>query len=417
MIRTELLAAFLALAMTCLSDTANAATAVEVNEVGATLFSTGHIVEASKKFREALALDPVFEPARRNLAVALAMRGQEEFMAGKLDDARGHLEEAAGINPEEPRIQYLLAMIYYRRGDLYEARRRVDLVLDKSPTSVPARSLSGDIFYQDGSLSRALREWEDALEIATAGEQHLLQMKIERAKREYNAESGLGSDVSSHFTIQFDGTVPRDLARAALRHLEAAYDRLWNEFGRAPRSDIPVIISSRGLFEEITRSPAVVSGTYDGKIRVPVGGLATDADAERLKPILAHELTHAFIHANVPTRLPLWFEEGLAEYFEGVDADAARRFLGGHGSAFASLDEVSAALRLQSAGSGGDGRFVAAYAAAFLAVDEMVRMDGFWLPRRILESMAEGRPFTEALRDAAGMDLPEFEERWRGRQR
>jgi hypothetical protein len=46
-----------------------------------------------------------------------------------------------------------------------------------------------------------------------------------------------------------------------------------------------------------------------------------------------------------------------------------------------------------------------------------VRMDGFWLPRRILELLAAGQTFPEAFHAAAGIDLPEFEERWGRAQR
>jgi hypothetical protein len=71
-------------------------------------------------------------------------------------------------------------------------------------------------------------------------------------------------------------------------------------------------------------------------------------------------------------------------------------------SPFSSLDEVSAALR-------GGPRVAEAYAAALLAVAEMLRLDGYWLPRRTLELAASGRPFSVAFRDASGLELPEFE--------
>jgi hypothetical protein len=225
-----------------------------------------------------------------------------------------------------------------------------------------------------------------------------------------SAEGGFGRDVSRHFTIQYDGPVPREVARTALFLLERAYDRLWHDFGRSPQHDVPVILYTRGLFDEITRSPGWVGGTYDGKIRVPVGGLQTEGDAQRLAPVLAHELAHAFIRANVPGRLPLWFEEGLAGHFEGTLPEAALHTLRAAGGGFASLEDVSVALR-------GGPRVEAAYAAAALAVNEMVRLDGFWLPSRTLDLMATGRSFPEAFHDAAGMELAEFEELWVRAQR
>jgi tetratricopeptide (TPR) repeat protein len=329
--------------------------------------------------------------------------------SGNFDDARPHLERAADLAPAEPRFHLLLGVLHFRRGDLYESRRRIDRALELAPQLAEAREISGDLHYQDGSLERARAEWEKAL--ADGGvQQQSLRAKIDRAGRELGAEGGFGRDVSRHFTIQYDGPVPREVARTALRFLEASYDRLWRDFGKSPQHDVPVILYTRGLFNEITRSPGWVAGTYDGKIRVPVGGLQTESDAQRLAPILAHELTHAFIRANVPGQLPLWFEEGLAGHFGGTTLEAALQTLRVAGGGFASLEDVSAALR---AGE----RVEAAYAAAALAVAEMVRLDGFWLPARTLDLMASGRSFSEAFHDAAGMDVREFEERWVRAQR
>jgi Tfp pilus assembly protein PilF len=396
--RILLLAGIMAAGCAVAPARASSPEALAAAESGGELFRAGNIPEAIRKFDEAVALDAGFDQARRNLAIALATRGQEQLRSGNFDDARAHLERAVGIAPAE--ASYHL---------LFEARQEIDRALELAPGLAEAREISGDLHYQEGSLEKARAEWELAL--AAAGSRgHPLRAKLDRVDREALADAGFGRDVSRHFTIQYDGPVPGAVARTALRLLEEAYDRLWRAFGRPPQHDVPVILYTRGLFAEITRSPGWVGGTYDGKIRVPVGGLETADDAERLGPILAHELTHAFIRANVPGRLPLWFEEGLAGHFQGTTPGAALHVLRADGGAFGSLDEVSAALR-------GGPRVGGAYAAAALAVAEMVRLDGFWLPRRILEMVAAGRPFPEAFRDAAGIEVPEFEQRWLQAQR
>jgi tetratricopeptide (TPR) repeat protein len=380
------------------------ATAREANDEGTSLFMAGQVREAARKFEEALAHDPDSRGIQRNLGLALAAIGREELQAGRLDEARERLERAAGLAPGEAPIHLLLATLFFRRGDLYEARQHVDRALEIAPALAEARELSGDLQYQEGALERARREWESAL--ADAGPRaHALRAKLDRLDREEPAEAGFRRDVSRHFTLQFDGPVPKDVARTALRLLEDAYNRLWREFGRPPQHDIPVILYSRELFSAVTRSPGWVAGSYDGKIRVPVGGLAGSADAEQLAPILSHELTHAFVRANVPGSLPLWFEEGLAGHFQGVTVEDALRTLRERDSGFTRLADVNAALR-------GGPLVAGAYAAAALAVAEMVRMNGFWLPRRTLESVAAGVPFPAAFREAAGIDLGEFEERW-----
>lgn len=407
-VRVALLALIAAAGLAVVPARAASPAAAAANEAGGALLRAGAVLEAIAQFDTALALDPGFEPARRNLATALAVRAQEALHAGLFDEARSLLERAVALAPSEARAHLLLGVVHFRRGEHFEARRVVDRALELTPAFAEAREISGDLYYQEGSLERARAEWELAL--AGAGSRNAaLRAKLDRAGREISAEAGFGRDVSRHFTIQYDGPVPREVARTALLLLEEAYDRLWRAFGRSPQHDLLVILYTRGLFEEITRSPGWVAATYDGKIRVPVGGLRTESDARRLAPVLAHELTHAFIRANVPGRLPLWFEEGLAGHFGAHPSDAAprtRRVGGG----FASLEEVDAALR-------GGPRVEAAYAAAALAVAELVRMDGLWLPSRILDKMAAGRSFSEALHDLSGLDLAEFEKRWVEAQR
>jgi len=123
-----------------------------------------------------------------------------------------------------------------------------------------------------------------------------------------------------------------------------------------------------------------------------------------------HELTHAFIRANAPGRLPLWFEEGLAQYFQGVTLESARRELIAGRRTFSSLDAVDGELR-------GGPHVAAAYAAAAIAVAELVRMDGLWLPRRILEYLTSAARSPRPSTLAAGLDLAEFESRWSQLQR
>jgi hypothetical protein len=54
--------------------------------------------------------------------------------------------------------------------------------------------------------------------------------------------------------------------------------------------------------------------------------------SKRIKQDLRHELTHAILH-SVIKEVPIWLDEGLAEYFElrpemeGVNADHVRRLL------------------------------------------------------------------------------------------
>ncbi|MDO9079541.1 MAG: peptidase MA family metallohydrolase, partial [Desulfuromonadales bacterium] len=54
---------------------------------------------------------------------------------------------------------------------------------------------------------------------------------------------------------------------------------------------------------------------YDGKIRIPVGGLT--GMNENLRRILYHEYAHVLIRALARNHVPLWLNEGLAQWAAG----------------------------------------------------------------------------------------------------
>jgi len=378
------------------------------NREGVELFRAGRLEEAVEKFEDALREDPASAEARRNLGQTLAALGQRKLQEGDLGSAAEYLEEAVGRQPEEAAFHLLLAFALFRRGDLYGARRAVDEALYLEEEDPQARELLGDIYYQEGYLTRAIPEWEVALEKHEGARASQLKKKISRAGKESIAESGFGRDISLHFTLQHDGPVSRETTRVVLDNLEKAYDQIGGELGVYPPGDIPVILYSKILFSDITESPLWVAGTFDGKIRVPTGGLENPREASRLRPVLAHELAHAFIRAIAPGGLPLWFEEGLAKHFEGLTAEGAEQALQRLGRPPpATLQDLDVGLR-------GHGALVeASYLASFLAVRGLIEREGFWTVRRILEAAGRGRPFDDAFRDETGMEVLEFQERWR----
>ena len=96
-----------------------------LNLLGIALIGADRRDEANARFRAALAIDPRFQPARKNLAI-------NEFQAGRLDEAQRHLEEVIKDAPDDEVAQLHLGEIHFerkRRGDAlshYErARARV----------------------------------------------------------------------------------------------------------------------------------------------------------------------------------------------------------------------------------------------------------------------------------------------------
>ena len=373
---------------------------------GVKLYNEGRFEEALPLFESALDDDRSSPAAIRGLAATLHALGRKRYVAGDLEGAAGYLERAVEYQPEEADSHLLLAAVYFRQGELYEARRAADEVLSLREGHPQAHELLGDISYQEGYLTRAVPEWEAALEGAGRHAARL-RARIERAERESDAESSFGREVSVHFTLQYDDTVPDDIAAAILEEMEQAYDAIGSELGNYPEGDIPVILYSKVVFTEITRNPLWVAGSFDGKIRVPVRGLTSARDVYRLRPILTHELAHAFIQRMAPRGLPLWFQEGLAKHFEGFASEHAYSYLESNAGAFPrSLDGLNGGLR------GRTGQVQAAYLASLLALRILIDEEGFWSVRTILESVGRGVPFATAFAEETRLSLAEFQERW-----
>jgi tetratricopeptide (TPR) repeat protein len=376
---------------------------------GNTLLQERRWQEAERFFQEAVGRDPSSGDARHGLGSARAALGHQALREGNWIEARRKTEEAIQVYPDDPAFHLLLAMILYRQGDYSYSRFSVRRALALDPEEPQALELLGDLLYQEGYLDLAVPEWERALTRSPSPDR--LRAKMEKARAERAVEDSYHRNLSRHFIIQYDGPVSAWVGQVVLDHLEEAFDDLRRELGTAPQGDITVILYGHQVFHRVTGSPFWVGGRFDGKIRVPVGGIATKEEAQGLVPILRHELSHAFSRSMVPRGLPLWLEEGMAEYFEGVTADMAAGVARGRAQGFPGLEALNHLLR----DPGGD--IGQAYAAAGVAFWTLVERHGWHRIRRILERMGEGAGFPEALVKETGVDLEEFQEAWRSRMR
>ena len=78
-----------------------------LNLFGIALTGAGRKEEANSRFREALAIDPGFYPALKNLAI-------NEYDSGRIDAARGHFEGVLKVAPADEIANLYLGEIHYR---------------------------------------------------------------------------------------------------------------------------------------------------------------------------------------------------------------------------------------------------------------------------------------------------------------
>jgi len=141
---------------------------------------------------------------------------------------------------------------------------------------------------------------------------------------------------TDHFKIYFY-TEESEIAQVAARIAEDAYPKLAARFNHEVKRSVPLIIySSPGYFSQTnvvsTLLPESVGGFTEylkGRVVVPFHG--SYADFER---VIIHELVHVFTFSKLTEEVsrqsvlrthgpPLWFIEGLAEYWsEDWDTEA-----------------------------------------------------------------------------------------------
>ncbi|MBO6577286.1 MAG: PD40 domain-containing protein [Rhodothermales bacterium] len=122
-----------------------------------------------------------------------------------------------------------------------------------------------------------------------------------------------------------------ELARQGAYFAEEAYEEMQNRFNFSLNNRVPMIFYSSNLhFKQTNVTPGFipdgVGGFFEflkGRVVIPANG-----NIERFRRVIRHELVHVFTynkvlrvmrdHRRLPDRfLPLWFTEGIAEYWSG----------------------------------------------------------------------------------------------------
>lgn len=135
---------------------------------------------------------------------------------------------------------------------------------------------------------------------------------------------------TNHFDIYYYPE-EEELARIGAAAAEEVYEELENRFAFSLAERVPLVFYATNLhFKQTNITPGFipdgVGGFFEfmkGRVVIPANG-----DLHRFRRVIRHELVHVFTfnkmtrvlrdHRKPPRRaLPLWFTEGLAEYWSG----------------------------------------------------------------------------------------------------
>jgi tetratricopeptide (TPR) repeat protein len=353
------------------------------------------------------AAGPGKRQANRTAALAHHVAANFEFTHGDMEHALSDARTALTYAPDEPALLMNVAYLLLRRSEFKESLEYLERARRFAPDNPDVPKLEGWAYYGLNKLDHAVAEWKRAQALRPQKE---VQEALDKALADKQEEDTYKENESTHFKLRYSGAAAPALARDVLRTLERHFSAIESELNFTPPEPIGVILYTQDAFSDITRAPAWAGALNDGRIRVPVQGLAS-VDSE-LSRVLKHELTHSFVAqktksacmglaASCAIRAPTWIQEGLAQWMEGQRsgenaAALLQIYSAGHGIPLGPLEGSWMNM------SGDTARY--AYAWALANVEYIVQSGGMSDMERILDRIGAGMATEAALREVLHSD-------------
>lgn len=287
-----------------------AETHVELNNKAVQLMNHGNFDDALTYLLKAREISPTDESVQKNLASCYTLIGNRKMSEGKPADAISDFKSALYYS-DDPNIRFYKGYAHYRLKEYDDAVYELEKAADSGLSSPDLFILIGKAFYDKGEMVSAVTSWNKG--VGLYPENRTLKELLTKAERETKAEEGFAKDNTYHFTVQYDAGKDEDLGRMVLDILEEAYSDVNLDLAHYPEGNTVVVLYTQKAFKEATQGPDWSGGVYDGKIRLPVGGIKEVTD--QLKAALYHEYAHVVVRSMTGgKRVPTWLNEGIAEY-------------------------------------------------------------------------------------------------------
>lgn len=371
---------------------------------------SGDHEKAVALLRESIKKNPASEETKKALAGSLNELGIKSSKAGDFAAAKGYFTEAVSHHRDAV-LMINLANTMISLNDYKGAAETLDSVSGEPSAKV----MLGEIYYRLGAESYRLGRIAEALAYLEKsfvmnpvdGKVRELRAQV---KAEHDVESKMSSTDGSHFTVKYEGGENSVTGHVISILLEEAYFKVGTDLGLYPGDRIEAVLMTKETFRDITGSPSWAGALYDGRIKLPVGGITEKT--QLLEQVLFHEYTHAVVHRLSGGKAPVWLNEGLAQLEEGKDDSRHRDAL--RGFAAKNYDKHDRALRpLERSfmGLNSEQAYVA-YLLSLSATQHLMREYGTFSAGKILANLKAGKNIEQAFQDSIYISYADFQRSW-----
>jgi len=262
-------------------------------------------------------------------ATELNNQGVRAAQMKDFDKAVSLLRQALAIAPEDVQIRGNLANVLVgwaaeldTKGQWQQALPLLDEAVRVDPSNGQAKVHMGEILYAtQGDLEGALALWKSAFMKVAPAQQAVLSDRIAQVQRDLAIERGFQGRDTPHIRIRYE-TPPdvKELDRLT-QALENASIRLKEWLG-VTIPPVTVLVYTSDQFQKVVGRRDWALGLYDGRVRLRKEDLGT----KQGEWILVHEMAHAYLAKGFGARLPIWIQEGFAQYCEASLAEETERY-------------------------------------------------------------------------------------------
>ncbi|MEW6434586.1 MAG: tetratricopeptide repeat protein [Myxococcota bacterium] len=158
------------------------------------------------------------DPAVEEEFLGALYKGGELLAAGKIVEAREHLEKAHQLEPKNEKAQNLLGLTYFKLGLYDDAARVYEFLVRENPVDPTLRVNLGLVYLKTNALDRCIKELETATDLDPAHQKahNYLGLAL--------AQAGEYARAREHFHAAGSEAMAEKMTRALVARAEAAAD-------------------------------------------------------------------------------------------------------------------------------------------------------------------------------------------------